>query len=160
MPHPHTPRDGVALGMAGYHADSGALHSMADPEQIDQILAETKQVLSATAPGQPDGSSYSELLRRNSSKSTPTSQSPHAPMPPLDGENPIGNEASPLSPADHGSSGFLLNPRRRTANGTMPALQRNSSVFVRDIPNNIEERSLREVGCMRWSVGVSVGLDI
>lgn len=159
VPQPRTPRDGVSFGVPAARSalPNGATvgSSVPDPEQINQILAETKQVLSATVPNQPTDNpspasqqTYSELLRRSSSSAqgTPVVQSPHAQQrSPLHAELQSGNEVPSQSPVSNAHSGFLLNPRRRSANGSLPALQRNTSIFVRDVPNNIEEKNLREI---------------
>ena len=122
-----------------------------DQDQINQILAETKQVLSSTVSSQQASDTpsstpqkYSDLVRRNSAmQGTQMAQSPHSPF---QRDHSPGNGPPPQSPASNSPSGFLLNPRRRTAaNGNLPLFQRNSSIFVRDVPNNIEEKNLREV---------------
>jgi len=158
VPQPRTPRDGASFGTpVGRSALPNAApvgSSVPDPEQINQILAETKQVLSATVPNQaqdngiPNQQTYSDLLRRNpSAHGTPVVQSPHgAQRSPFQPEmmSP-GREPRAQSPMSGAASGFLLNPRRRPANGSLPSLQRNCSIFVRDVPSNIEEKNLREI---------------
>ena len=174
VPQPEMAQGGMSFGAQGVASlqgnANGSYSAVADPDQINQILAETKQVLSATVPthqveqaAAANQHTYSEMLRKNSAAAheMPSTHTSHAsqPVTPFRGDTSPVSDPSVQSPFPNASSGFLLNPRRRTSsNGGMPMLPRNCSVFVREVPHNVEEKNLREVGsCQRDGHDVTSG---
>lgn len=121
-----------------------------DHEQINLILAETKQVLNGTVAQTAEklamANIHPDANRRPSSAEEASMLSSSDLTMPSNGDVARSHETPQQNMAASGNSGFLLNPNRRHAsNGGMHPFQRNSSVFVREVPNEIDERVLREV---------------
>lgn len=143
VPQPHTPRD--ANDSFGMHSRSGSTH---EPNHLDQILAmniadtiaDTKEVLNLNAhPSTNENASMGSHPGNMaySNKNTPTAQFQQS------REAMLRNERS-ASPGDNrGSALFQRNPRR--GSGGYGGLQRNRSIFVREIPQSMDSSALKEL---------------
>lgn len=126
MPNTKTPCDGLTLV-----AQIAKFNPTPDPQQISQILAETKEVLNSTV---------IQSSTRDPFYSTSTSSS-------LEGtqHSPVSRHSKSASCGEvsvNTQDGFLLPSRHKTGEGVS---SKNSSVFVRDIPPTATERELREL---------------